>query len=316
MKVVLINKNGQKDISQLVSSMSWSGGINQAARKLDFNIATSPHDFYLPKVYVELGNMIKLLNDDDSELFTGYVFYKDIGHQSTEMKVTAYDGLRYFRSEVSYNFTNITAEDITKRICNDLGVQIGTLEPTNIPLSKIYMKKKAFDVLKDAYKNASDQNDIEYVIKMIDSKLNTIKKGSKAINYILDNASNLSDSNYSESIENMVNKVLITDEKGNKIGEVSNSDWLSNYGVLQKVYKQEKNKDSNTIATNMLKGIDRKGSVSALGNVEAITGNAIKIKEKYTGTTGLFYIDNDVHTFQDGQHTMKLVLNFQNMIDD
>ena len=65
----------------------------------------------------------------------------------------------------------------------------------------------------------------------------------------------------------------------------------------------------------MLQGIEKTAEIEGLGNIECITGNAVKIKEPYTGLTGLFYINNDEHTWRDGQHTMSLGLSFKNIMD-
>ena len=138
-------------------------------------------------------------------------------------------------------------------------------------------------------------------------------KGNTVAEYVLDGESNITDSTYSESIENMISRVKIYDENGKQIGKVENTDWIKNYGILQDVYKKEKGANANAIAKSMLQGIEQTAEVEAIGDVECITGNAVVIKEPYTGLSGLFYIDNDEHTFSNGQHTMTLGLAFKNI---
>lgn len=58
--------------------------------------------------------------------------------------------------------------------------------------------------------------------------------------------------------------------------------------------------------------IERKGTVQNLGNALCITGNALKVKEPYTGLVGLFFIDSDTHTWQRGIYTNKLTLAWEN----
>ena len=113
-------------------------------------------------------------------------------------------------------------------------------------------------------------------------------------------------------MENAINVVKIYDENGNYKGQVT-LDGIP--GILQDIYKAEKGHDMQSRARGMLKDIERTAEIEAIGDVECITGNAVVIKEPYTGLSGLFYIDNDEHTFSNGQHTMRLGLSFKNMMD-
>ena len=310
----IIHRND--DITQLVTSYTWSGDYKQAARKLEFGVAASPHDYYLPKAYIELGDIVRLINDDGKELFQGYVFSKEKSTSGTEIQVTAYDGLIYLlKSKGTYNFRNMTPEAITKRLCKDFVMQAGSIANTGIALNRIFDGESIYSIIVTAYTLASKRNGKKYIPKMENGKLNVIEKGKTISQYILDGESNLTDSTYSESIESMINRVRMYDKNGREIGRVENANWIRKYGMLQDVYKKEDNVNANTAAKSMLKGIEKTAEIEGLGNNDCITGNAVKIKEPYTGLVGLFYIDNDEHTWQDGQHTMKLGLSFQNMMD-
>lgn len=59
----------------------------------------------------------------------------------------------------------------------------------------------------------------------------------------------------------------------------------------------------------------RKATVTCTGNGEAITGNAIMVEESYTGLYGLFFIEDDKHTWQRGYYTCKLTLAWENTMD-
>jgi hypothetical protein len=114
----------------------------------------------------------------------------------------------------------------------------------------------------------------------------------------------------------MVNKVIIVDENGNKTSEVSNNDWLKTYGLFQEVYKKEENKDSNTEAKTLLNGIEQTCSLSGFGDTTCITGYGVQVKDTHTGLIGLFYIDSDTHTWEGGNYTIDLELNFKNIMNE
>lgn len=45
-----------------------------------------------------------------------------------------------------------------------------------------------------------------------------------------------------------------------------------------------------------------------------ITGNAVYLIEPFTKQKGLFWIDEDSHTWKNGLHTASLTLNFKNIM--
>lgn len=100
------------------------------------------------------------------------------------------------------------------------------------------------------------------------------------------------------------------------IGEVNNPEWVAAFGKFQKVYQQEDGVNATEVAKNMLRGVERTGNVQALGNIYCITGYSVGIKDPYTGLIGQFQIDSDVHTWENGNHTMTLSLNFDDIMDE
>lgn len=301
-----------KDITQLVTQVVWSGDYQQAARTLTLSITVSPTDANLPTVKIAMGNMVKLFDDDGSELFRGYAFSRDKSNANSEMPITAYDAMIYLiKSKGTYNFKKMTAEDITRKVASDFGIPIGKLVATKIPQSFIADAQAITDIINQAYTNAGSQNGKKYMINMNKGLLNVAEKGSIAASYILSDSTNISDSQYTESIENVIDRVKIYDDKNNQIGMVQNVNDVKSYGILQDIYKKESGKNANAVAKSMLKSIERASNLTALGNKDCTTGNAVTIQEPYTGVKGKFLINTDQHTWQDGQHTMQLTLDME-----
>lgn len=100
------------------------------------------------------------------------------------------------------------------------------------------------------------------------------------------------------------------------VGEVNNPEWVKAYGKFQKIYRKEDTVNATEVAKNMLTGVERKGSVEAIGNVNCITGYAVGIKDEYTGLVGTFQIDSDTHTWENGVHAMSLSINFDEIMDE
>ena len=250
-------------------------------------------------------------------LFKGFVFLNSKSGQNSTVNVVAYDHLIYaIKNRGVYNFKKKTAEEITRTICNDFSIPIGNIAKTGIKQDIKANNKYIYDIFMSAYTGASKQNNKKYMAKIMDGKLDVIEIGSIMSTFMLSDESNIMDSGYTESIENMVNRVRIYDGKGNAIGVVENAEWIKKYGVLQNIYTKEKDKSANTVAKSMLVDVQKTVHVTALGYVDCVTGNGVQLKDSTSGLTGVFYIDSDTHTWSNGQHIMKLNLNFKNIMDE
>ncbi|WP_442601721.1 XkdQ/YqbQ family protein [Paenibacillus sp. KN14-4R] len=325
MKIVHVNRAGKtNDISQLVQSITWSGDVVEVARKMDITITVSSHDHYLPKVAIELGEKLMLQTDEGEELWQGYIFQKGRSLTGSELSVTAFDGLIYLtKSKLPRLFQNMTPEKVTAAVCAELGVQAGTIAATGIPQTFANQDssggKSGYEAIMTSYTAASKQNGKLYIPRMNKGALDVVEKGSTLAKVELTASADLTEANYAEDMNAMVNTVIITDDKGNTVDQVRNNDWMKNYGLLQTVYQKEEGKDPKAMAEAILHGVDRTASVELIGGqdkYDLIAGNAVRIKEEVTGITGLFYIDRDTHTFQNGHHTISLELNYKNVMDE
>lgn len=301
------------DITQLVEKTTWSGDFQQVARKLQMDIVSSPVDKNIPKVYFKMGDMVLLRDNKDKEFFRGYVFAKDKNINDDTMSITVYDELIYLlKSKGTYNFKSSTPGAITRKMCRDFGIAEGNII-NGSAIKRIFDAESIYNIIMTAYTLESGRTGRKYMPKMEKGRLNIVEKGKRVAKYELDTYSSITSASYGESIENSINRVKMYDEDNKYLGQVSLSGVP---GVLQDVYKKAKGENAQQMAKQMLKGVEKTASIEALGDFECVTGNAVVIREPYTGLNGLFYIDNDTHTFENGQHIMQLGLSFQNIMDE
>ena len=124
-KLYSLNSGVVTDITNAIKSISSTGDKAQAARKLDITLVYSTWDKNQPRLNVQPSTRVWLLLDG-KEIFRGIVWDRELS-SSEELKFSVYDYLIYLtKSKVTYNFSNITAEDATKKICSDLGISVGT----------------------------------------------------------------------------------------------------------------------------------------------------------------------------------------------
>ena len=306
-KVILKTKTDSIDVTNMVSEITWSGSTSEIARTLQLNFLYSLHDTYAPKIYPNIGDEMYLYDDNGKELFRGKVFYNErFGEQGT-IQITCYDdAIRLSKSKGTYNFKNKTAEAITTTVCNDLGIEVGTLAKTGIPQKLLCSSMGMYEIIKTAYDGASSQNGKKYYITMREGKLCVDQVGKEVVGYILKDNVNILESSYSENAEGVVNKVKIYDENEQYLGVVQNDELIDLLGVFQDTYTKEEDKQAKTVAGSMFQGIEQSIEVTTLGDINYITGKLVEIQDNYEGIVRIFYIINDIHKWSKSRYETNL----------
>lgn len=315
-KVEIIKRDGTKyDISELVEDITWSGDYKSCGRKLEFSIIASNTDINIPKVNIELGEMVIFYTS--KELFRGYITDRERNSSDSSIDFIAFDkGFYINENKGAYNFKSITAESIANKICDEFKIPKGRFATTNINIDKVFIGASLYDIIMTAYTEASKKTNKKYMMICEGDKISVIEKGTIVLDINFEEGNNLIETSFKESIQKMVNKVIIVDENGNKKDEVVNEEWMKLYGTLQDVVKVEENKDNKIEANSKMNGIERSCSLSGYGDTSCICGYGIKIKDSFAGLMGLFYIDSDTHNFSNGEYSIDLELSFQNIMDE
>lgn len=306
-KVILKNKTGTIDVTNMTSTIKWSGSTSQIARVLEVDFLYPLHDHYAPKIYPNIGDEMYLYDDNGEELFRGRVFYNErFGEQGT-IQVTCYDdAIRLSKSKGTYNFKNKTAEAITRTVCNDLGISIGNLAGTGISQKMLCSNMNMYEIIKEAYKAAGNQNGKKYSITMKQGKLCIEQVGNEVIDYTLRADTDIIESSYSENAEGVVNKVKIYDEDDQYLGVVQNDELIGLLGTFQDIYIKEDDKQAKAAAQSMLQGIEQEISVTVKGNTSCISGKMINIGDSLAKLVGSFYVDSDQHEWIDRQYRVTI----------
>lgn len=303
--------NGQ-DLSEIVEKITWSGDTKQVARKVTFSVVTKATDPYIPKVTINEGDLITLV-DGGTTLFGGPVFDIDVTATGAVKTYTAIDMMFFVNKSDICRVFDDTPEAITAAICTELEIPFGGAAATGLKVYMPCLGKKAYAAIMMAYTAASRQNGKKYIPMIRDlNKLTVIERGTDS-GVVLSGDYNLTDASYKSSLQNMVTRVLVTDKNGNVLNKV---DGETRFGIVQQKYQVEDGVDRMSAARSLLKAVEQSGSVTAVSDVRAISGYALAVQEPVTGLYGRFYIESDTHTFANGQEEMKLTLAFENMMDE
>jgi hypothetical protein len=310
-----------KDISDYVTTCTWSGDTEQAARKIDFSIAYNAKDKGFINQNIIVGDTVYMYwTEDDTlgakpiEVFQGIIFVRNRNTGNFTFEYTAYDRLIYLaKSKTTRKFSNITVESVIEQVANDNGLAVGSICPIGVYVDFIADNQSYTEILKKAFAMAYAQTGKQYHFYLNQDRLYVVDHAETIENYTASDSVNVENSQHSESVEDMVNTVMIVDSNGAEVGRVSNDSDLSAYGTLQNVYKVDAKQDTQSAAKALLKSVAFKSSLTAVGNVQCIAGYAVTVQEEQL--KGIFTIKSDRHTVQNGQHTMELDLEFLKAVD-
>lgn len=302
------------DITEYISSITWSGSRAEVARKLELAVVNAPLDKNITPPQMGLADPIYLFDEDNTELFRGFITDREASSGTGTVSYTAYDLLFYtLKSNATYNFSGKTAETITKMVCSDLQIPTGELASTGLSQKLIVQNKSIYEIIMMAYTQAYQKNGKKYHVVAEKGLLCVKEMGNKTCEIEFTEDSNITSSNYKESLQNMVNKVKIYDGEGKAVGVVQSED--TKYGIFQQVYIKEEGKDANTTAKSMFKGVEKTFTLECLNYNGAVTGSGAIIRDTATGLSGLVWIDSDAHTWKDGVSTMQLTVTLKQMMD-
>ena len=107
---------------------------------------------------------------------------------------------------------------------------------------------------------------------------------------------------------------MIVDDKGNFVRYESKDDQIQRYSMIQAVYKENKNKNTADEVKDIFKKPERTGVIDCLGDYDALSSYSVEIRDVITELSGKFWIKSDTHDFKNGQHTMKLEIEFENLM--
>lgn len=306
----------EQDITDYVSSLTWSGSKSEVARKLELKIINAPLDKNITPLTLGLAEPIYLFDDDGkTELFRGFITEREANSVTGVVSYIAYDILFYtLKSTATYNFSNKTAEEIAKMVCEDMEIPIGSLASTGLSQKLIVQGKSIYEIIMQAYTQAHEQSGKSYHVIAKKGSLSVEEMGKAVCEIKLSEDSNISSSKYTESLNSMVNKVRIYDGEGNPIGVVQNDADLK-YGIFQQAYTKEEGKDANTTAKSMFKGVEKTFNLSCTNCNSCVTGAGVEIVDTSTGLSGLVWIEGDTHTWSNGVATMSLVVTLKYTMD-
>jgi hypothetical protein len=128
LEILIDNKNGRLwNVSEIAKDLTWSMTRVGRPASVDFTLINS--GIYQDRAFTVQNGDIVRIRTDKVNIFYGYVFSMT-QNENEELRIKAYDQVRYLLNKNSYVFKNVTIGDVIRRIAADFRLKVGRIDDT------------------------------------------------------------------------------------------------------------------------------------------------------------------------------------------
>lgn len=317
-QVLIHGKEGQVwDVSSVISGMNWKTSRIGRAGSLELSLIKG--GIYQDSAFtIQNGDVVKVAMGKQP-VFYGYLFTIS-GGPGEEVKLTAYDQMRYLMNEDGYSFEGVTAGEILQRIAEDFGLKLGKVADTGYKIPRLREDSaKLIDIICKAITLTFASTGRDYCLYDHYGSLTLQNVDESEINLIIGDGSLMYDYQVQTSIDSATyNQIkLYRDNKDTNRREIfmaKDSVNIERWGLLQLFESVDENKNKAQIEEQLrvLATIHNRETrslqVSALGDIRIRAGMRVRIRIAEYGVDQALLVDQCTHRFEGTDHTMELEL--------
>lgn len=268
------------------------------------------------------GSAVRLKSDGD-EIFYGFVF-KQSRDKGRDIKVTAYDQLRYLKNKDTYVYENKTAAQFLRMVAADFALNTGDIDDTRFVIgSRVEENTSLFEMIENALDLELTNSGELYVLyddfgKLALRHLSRMYVGSPGAYLMIDEETG-ENFEYTSSIDdNTFNKVkLIYDNEETGFREVyiaQDGANMNRWGILQYFDTLSKGENGQAKADALLKLYDKKTRnlkiTNALGDNRVRAGSMLVVRLDLGNVkvSNFMLVESCRHTWRQHEHWMDLTL--------
>lgn len=316
LEIVMDNRNGTLwDISGIVSEVTYKTSRIGKASSVDLTLLRN--GIYQEDAFeYNVGDVIRI-RKDGTNVFLGYIFTIESGRD--ELKITAFDQLRYLLAKDGKVFNGVKLGDIIRQLADEFDLRVGTLEDTEYILPpKTEDNVSLMDMICNALGQTLVSTGRNYVFYDDFGQLTLRSIENMALEVSIGDAALMYDYREKRSIEDSYNRVrLVQDNKETGQRDVyiaQDSGNIAKWGLLQYFevvneklnYAQIVESLNNQIA---LKNRERRSlRIDAIGDIRVRAGSFLGIHLEERGLSQYFMVEECTHKFAGVDHTMSLDL--------
>lgn len=227
----IVNGN-QYDLSEIVSDIKWTTGLNSQPGTLDFSMLEDP------TVFLRAGDIIEVIVDS-KKIFKGKVFSRK-KTKDKKWAIKAYDNMRYLKNEDTLVFKASTCSDRFKTICKTQGVPHKVVNASSYKCTPVIEDKHTyFSMIQDAIGETKRAHGIRYAVWDNYGTLELFDINNKITNIVLGDESLVTDYDYESTIDDAFNSIKVMredkDKKKREIFVAKHDGNIAKWGKLQMV---------------------------------------------------------------------------------
>ncbi|RXI38726.1 hypothetical protein DP129_10935 [Clostridium tetani] len=302
------------DISELVSEVTWKTKRKGKPSSLDIKLLKDK------TISINNGDVVSF-KVDNNKVFYGYVFHNG-GSKEPEIKLTAYDQMRYLLFNDTYVFKNKKTSQTLMQIAKDVGLRIGTIEDTGYVIPQLLEDdKKLLDIIYSSLDKTLMSTKQTYVLYDDFGYLNLRNINNMKQPVVISDDSNLGDYDWKNSIDSdTYNRVKIVrdnkETKGRDVYIAQDSKNITKWGRLQYYHKVDEKMNKAQIqemvnTTLKLKNRETKTlklkdviSTDMTADLKLRAGSGVFVEIKEKGIKQYYLIEEATHKFEKGNLVM------------
>lgn len=307
------------DVTQLLIRTTWSGRKGAAPRTVEAVLFDGDKLQKRAPVMVEEGQTVVLYevgaNRKKTELFQGLLMSGKF-QNSRQLSIKACDiCIRFTNNKNSFSYKEKRADQIVTDCCKALGLSVGVIENTGHVIGELVKKATTYwDVIEDALSQTYLTTGKRFFVYAEKGKINLRERKRTDKQLKIETGHNLESYDRTVSIENTRTRLKLVTSDGttknstvvdaleNKIGvfqEMQSVDeQITSTEIMQRVnaFKTEQAVVGNTL------------KVTAIGSSDIKTGGCVYVQIANQEIRRSMYVEEDIHTWEKGKHTMTLKL--------
>lgn len=318
-ELVIDNRNGNIwDISGIVSDVTWKTSRIGRPGSLEFTLIKG--GIYQNVNFKYNSGDVVRFRVNGRNVFYGYIFSVDAG-KDENVRILAYDQIRYLLAQDTYVFSNVTATEVIRRIAQDFNLRVGQLEDTGYRIpTMVEDGQKLLDIIDKALVLTLWNTNRNYVFYDDAGALSLRNAESTLLDIIIGDGSLMYDYRTKVSIDNDTYNVvkLYKDNKETGKREVyvaQDSANIAKWGRLQLYQSVDEEMNAAQIQELLdqlitLKNRETKSlRIDAIGDIRVRAGWFVRILIEELGINQPFLVDECTHRFDGANHhTMSLDL--------
>lgn len=283
-------------VNPVLGSVELAKELGDAAAALTATVWTAAADTYFLHLSLQVGDVVRLTEDDGTERFLGSIYALDRTPQ--QVRLTAFDrGVYLTRNEVGGVFAG-SGNDICRQVAAKLGLNIGTLEAdSRYQTIPALTGKSAYAVLRQA---AGEGREVT-----VEGEALTVRnKGT--VTYAL-TADAVREVSARADIRKVIDRCIVVDRKGRALATARNAAQEALYGTFQRIVGKNTS-DPSVQAQAALRGRTMAAEVTVAGNCGYRCGAYLKGTLPQWGLEGTYRITAVRHRWEKGLFTTELTL--------